>query len=67
MAIAHGDEIAAIFGKTHGSHLGADFIRGHLEVGPPVEHVDNHVVLGAHRNQVLASGRKGLRIIRGNH
>jgi len=62
VAITHGHKIAAILGKAHGSHLGADFIRGHLEVGPPVEHIDNHVVLGAHRNQVLASGRKGLRI-----
>lgn len=60
MAIAHGDEVAAIFGKAHGRHFGADFIRGHLEVGPPVEHIDNHVVLGAHRYQVLARGRKGL-------
>lgn len=63
MAIAHSDEVAAIFGEAHGSHFGADFIRGHLKVGPPVEHIDDHVVLGAHRYQVLARGRKGLQLV----
>lgn len=61
MAIAHGDKVATVFGEANCGHLGADLIRGHLEVGSPIKHIDNHVVLRAHRYQVLARGRKGLK------
>lgn len=60
MSIAHGHKVTAIFGKTNGGHLGANLVGGHFQIRSPIEHVDNHVVLRAHRYQVLARGRECL-------
>lgn len=60
VAIADRHKVAAVVAEAHGHHFGADLIRGDLHVGLPVEHVHDHVVLGANRHQVLAVGREGL-------
>lgn len=60
MSITDSDKVAAIFGKTNGGHLRTYFVGGHFQIRSPIEHIDNHVVLRAHRYQVLARGRECL-------
>lgn len=63
MSITDSDKVAAIFGKTNGGHLGTYLVGGHFQIRSPIEHIDNHVVLRAHRYQVLARGRECLQEI----
>lgn len=60
MSITDSDKVAAIFGKTNGGHLRTYLVGGHFQIRSPIEHIDNHVVLRAHRYQVLARGRECL-------
>ena len=53
MSNAHGNKIGAVLGKRDGLHLGGHLIRSDLDVGAPVPHVHDHVVLGAHRYHIL--------------
>ena len=43
--------------------LGGDFIRGNFAVALPIPDIHCHVVLRAHRNDVLQIGRECLQII----
>ncbi len=52
-------KVVAVLRKGNGLDFGRDLVGGHLDVVVPVPHVDNHVLLGPHRDDVLAVGGKG--------
>lgn len=59
--VADGDEVVAIFAERHGHDFRAHFVRGDLQVGLPVEDVDNVVVLRANGHEILAGRGESLR------
>lgn len=60
MPVAHRDKVGAIFGKRNGLHLRRYFIWGHFDPTSPVPHVDDHVVLGTHGDDILVIRWEGL-------
>lgn len=61
MAIAHRHKVVAIVAERHGHDFRAHFVRGDLQVGLPVEDVDNVVVLRANGHEILAGWGESLR------
>ena len=57
MAIAHGDEVAAVAAERDAAHLARDLVRGHLKPGPVVPQVDHHVVDGADGDEQVVGAR----------
>lgn len=43
--VADRHEVVAILAERHGDDFGADFVRGNLQVGLPIEDVDDVIVL----------------------
>ena len=62
VAIADRHEIRSILGERDGLHFGRHFVGRHLDPAAPVPHVDYHVVLRSHRNDVLVVRRECLQM-----
>lgn len=60
MSIANGDKVVAILGKRDRLHLDSNLVRGDDVIVAPVPDINQHVVLGAHRYDILRIGRECL-------
>ena len=60
MSVSRGDEVVSVLCEADGFDLGGHLVGGHLDVVAPVPNVDDHVVLGTHRDHILVVGGERL-------